>query len=480
MRKLLFVIFFVMYVHFDSYTQDILVRTYGGELNEKSYDFIETPDKGFFLLGSTGSNENENSDIYLVKIDSLLNFEWSKTYGTNQVDYGVAIINTDDDYLILGNSNENSDYGIVLYKIDLDGNEIWNQNYGGNNWDFGHSLIKNTAGGFLIGGETYSQGNGANDAYIIAINNDGDIMWEKTYGGVESDVCNSITQDDAGNTFFCGTTSVLDTNKVFLVQIDPSSNGDIVWEMNYGDVESYGNYLSTENSAIIVVGKKVDGVSKQLIAKFDSLGNLIWEKTSGNDANQELNSFTINSLNQIISIGTGDTYGAGGNDVLVYRRNSDSGNFIDAITYGGEFDDRGVKIIHSSNGELIVLADLDKYVNQNLDFGIIKFPTDTAIAGIPFDIESFVDTSLPVEEVSSIEQHYFSINSIDENHISIDFQSVLLGGEFFLIDTNGKILLSQKIVNKNLEIPTNNYAFGFYNLVCRKDNFNASVRILIQ
>ena len=127
-------------------------------------------------------------------MDEKENDEWSKIYGIVGVAHDILKIR--DGYLITGycqpKGKENLD--VFLLKIDKDGNEIWNKSFGGWKEDVGEKIIE-TSDGYIIGGYTESYGNGDADFWIIKVDENGNEIWNRTYGGSRTDFGKDIIKN---------------------------------------------------------------------------------------------------------------------------------------------------------------------------------------------------------------------------------------------------------------------------------------------
>ena len=56
-------------------------NVYGGKSNDYGWGISETRDNGFVITGETYSYGNGQSDVYIIKIDSLGNLLWENTFG---------------------------------------------------------------------------------------------------------------------------------------------------------------------------------------------------------------------------------------------------------------------------------------------------------------------------------------------------------------------------------------------------------------
>ncbi|MDH5397352.1 MAG: HYR domain-containing protein [Cyclobacteriaceae bacterium] len=201
-------------------------KTYGGSGSDVLYDIEQTPDGGFLLGGYSdspaGYEKNQHNkggaDYWVVKINSLGEKEWDKTIGGNNWDVLTDMdIHTDGSILLGGYSSStlsgdktagnkgSNDYWLV--KTDQNGNKVWDKTYGGNN---SHDVLLKakftTDGGIIAGGYSNSNyGNdkshnsrGSNDYWVIKMNSYGQKEWDNTYGSTKSDFFQDLECVDNG------------------------------------------------------------------------------------------------------------------------------------------------------------------------------------------------------------------------------------------------------------------------------------------
>ena len=97
------------------------VHAYGGPNIDHCKEMQATNDNGYVLIGSTSSYGNGNSDIYLVKVDSSGAYQWSKTYGGANIEWGYSIKQTyDNGYAIAGYTNSYGAGGYDVYLLKTD------------------------------------------------------------------------------------------------------------------------------------------------------------------------------------------------------------------------------------------------------------------------------------------------------------------------------------------------------------------------
>lgn len=320
-----------------------IVRTYGGPYYEEGKEIIECAAGGYAIIGTTGSDQLNNTNIYLLRIDGNLNCVWNRNYGGADVEWGYSLVeNAQGQLLLCGytNSQGHGGYDILVIKVDEDGNVIWQQTYGGTDWDFGYKIIAHPTDGYLICGKTYSYGNGGSDGYLLHINEDGNIINEWTYGSEGDDELRDMdiipeTQEliifgtSEVDGLMCASTRKLDIN-----------TGGIVWEHQESDNSNnfYANAIHCNNESIFLVGVK----------KHETLEHSYYRQLSQNGEELSFflespqNSYVFNDIkffnDHINVVGGSRVYGYGGMDCIMYRL-SLSGIFEGGFFYGDTADD---------------------------------------------------------------------------------------------------------------------------------------------
>jgi len=145
-------------------------RDFGGGSDDQAFSLEQHRD-GYVVAGFTKSH-GESSDAYVVKVDLDGDLVWEKTFGGRDTEEVAQSISktSDGGYILAGKTNQYTygAYDLYLLKLDSNGNEQWSQVFGGENDDFGYCAIQNSKGGFTAAGQTKSTGFGG-DVYIIKI-----------------------------------------------------------------------------------------------------------------------------------------------------------------------------------------------------------------------------------------------------------------------------------------------------------------------
>ena len=218
-------------------------RVYGGDFSDYGYSLIELEDKSLIITGKTISFSNEWL-LYLIRIDSSGDTLWTKTYGGDiSEEGGVKIKQTSDDNFIIIGFAESFGAGLEDYwlvKINQDGDTLWTRTYGGTKSDVGLDLVQTPDSGFILVGYTESYGNGKDDVWIIRTDSIGDTLWTKTYGGTLRDGAQSITVAQNGGYLITGYHGLSDAGTLQKWLIRINEDGDSLWTKV---LRSYGGAL---------------------------------------------------------------------------------------------------------------------------------------------------------------------------------------------------------------------------------------------
>ena len=232
-------------------------KTYGGNLNDAGYQIVKTSDGGYAMIGVTVSFGAGGNDVWLVKADAAGTMQWNRTYGRNLTDSGMAVAQTTDGgYAIAAITNSFGAGGndAWLIKTDATGTMQWNKTYGGTGTDYALHMLQTVDGGYTISGYTASFGAGASDAWLIKTDASGNMLWNKTYGGANTEAAWSIAQTNDGgyiiaggtHSFGFGTTNYSDMfllktdTELGLAQVDSTANSIT---LRRGATDPYWNYV---------------------------------------------------------------------------------------------------------------------------------------------------------------------------------------------------------------------------------------------
>ncbi|MEO8446191.1 MAG: T9SS type A sorting domain-containing protein [bacterium] len=271
----------IMIVKLDQYGDSVWSKYY--DLNTKGnytgYWVEETYDNGFIF---SGSGEGPLTDAYLIKSESLGNFEWVKIFSTPFQDIGKCVKELPDKgFILLSRNSPFPNRYIVLTRTDSLGNTIWSKSYGDFHSGLEVQYIENS--GFIVAGWRRFEQEDIAKLYLLRTNLDGDTLWTKMYsefyhaGAYSIDVAN-----DKG--FIIG--GEADTSqdfrpKAYIVKTD--SLGNIQWQKRYanGYNETCYSIRKFMNNGYVFCGfsdSLQNGHQRGILRRIDLNGNILNEK----------------------------------------------------------------------------------------------------------------------------------------------------------------------------------------------------------
>lgn len=382
--------------------EQVFNNTYGGEMSEFPSSAVETNDGGYIIVGATNTYGAGDYDIWVIKIDKTGNIMWNKTYGSQAYESSHYVIKADtNQYLITGRKRTTAgDMDLLLLLIDDEGDQLWNKSYGGPGDEWMWEIEKTQGGDFVLGGRTNSYGAGGNDYWLMKIDAEGDVQWNKTLGGEADDRARSLEMAEDGGFLLNGWSSSYSKGMIDFWLIKTDNYGDPMWNKSYGTSEGDrgialtksldGGYLLGGNT-----NKKTMGATDFLLIKTNAQGTQLWNRTYGGEGEETIHYLLTNTDDQIIMFGYTESFGAGDRDLYLIIANN-SGTVLWNNTYGGPMSEGSSLCIQTNEGGYLIGGETTSYGNGESDFYIIK------LKPVVDEQENKNNTSIPGFSVISI------------------------------------------------------------------------------
>jgi hypothetical protein len=267
-------------------------NTFGGGRSDWGKSVQQTSDGGYILTGSTYSYEvaHQSQMVWLIKVDSSGKNIWSKIFGGPRDDWGNSVYETSDGgYIIAGATKsygEDGNSALWLIKTDANGNEVWDKTFSGPGNAVGYSVQQTNDGGYIIAGSKVPYGRITGGIWLIKTDANGNTIWDKSLGGSGDDVGRSVQQVSDGGYIVTGSKASPSggSQSLWLIKID--DEGNEVWDRTFGESEwnegksvqqtSDGGYIITGSTFPYGTGGKNSAV---WLIKTKDNGNKIWDMT---------------------------------------------------------------------------------------------------------------------------------------------------------------------------------------------------------
>lgn len=196
------------------------LRYYGGTMNDRVNDLVEANDGGILMCGYTESEDFDitdshgSYDYWVIKLHGDGMLHWKKAYGGAGIDQAFGIAKTNNNsYVVVGRSNSADgdvtnplgNFDAWVIHINDHGDLLWQKSFGGADFDAAAAIRKTRNGNLVIAGNTRGQlganpNNGQNDYWLFEIDNFANtgIHWQKTYGGSNIDIATDVTETNDG------------------------------------------------------------------------------------------------------------------------------------------------------------------------------------------------------------------------------------------------------------------------------------------
>ncbi len=243
----------------DSLGNSLWMTTYGGIEDDEGWSVQAASDGGFIICGTTYSFGAGYGDLYLIKTNANGDTAWTRTFGSVGGESGAGVCEIPGDgYFAIGSTGSFGEGYSSIYavRVGAAGDSLWAAIYGGSKADFGRALALTLDNGFVIAGSTNSYGAGYSDAYLIKINANGLVEWEKTYGSTRDDNAFSICAARDGGYMLAGTTESFGAAMIDVYVVKTDLLGNLIWNHNYGgDKSDYGRMIiQTQSRDYMVFG----------------------------------------------------------------------------------------------------------------------------------------------------------------------------------------------------------------------------------
>jgi len=356
-------------------------KTISGPKNEWGSSLIQTSDGGYAIAGFTESFGAGEADVYVIKLDSNGNLQWTKTIGGQHREEGTSLIQTSDGgYAIAGVtiSFGAGEADVYVVKLDANGKPQWTKTIGGPKDDRGFSLIQTSDGGYAIAGYTKSFGAGEWDFYVVKLDANGNLQWTKTIGGPKDDQGFSLIQTSDGGYVIAGGTDSFGAGKadVYVVKLD--ANGNLQWTKTIGGeyFDGGSSIIQTADGGYAIGGATTSfgaGLLDVYVVKLDANGNLQWTKTIGGPASEigNFHSLIQTSDGGYAIAGLTQSFGAGEWDVYVVKLGA-NGNLQWTKTIGGPENEIGFSLIQTSDGGYAIAGKTESFGTGEDDVYVVK------------------------------------------------------------------------------------------------------------
>ncbi len=304
---------------------------------------------------------------------------WGKTYGGKGADGARAVCETPDGgFFVTGYtfSHGTGDADVLAIRVDNKGDLIWARSYGGAGSEYGYGC-KALSDGYVVVGYTTSFGKGSKDLFLLKLDCSGKDIWSKTFGGASWDVGMAVDGNSENGYVVCGFTHSFGAGEEDVYVIKTDAEGNKVWSKTFGGERyEFGNSIHIMGDGGYLVGATTGtfgkGNSDFFLIKIDADGNEVWTKSYGNEGRRGYgfdwcHSMSLTRDGGSISVGYTDSQDIMDAHVVKFDA---KGSAVWNRSFGNKpFYDYGHSVCEMKNGSYVVCG-VTKSVQGNNDISL--------------------------------------------------------------------------------------------------------------
>jgi len=309
-------------------------NTIGGSDIDVPQSVCQATDGGYIVAGVSQSGISSDKteanlgdyDCWIIKLDEAGHIQWQNTIGGADYDAVLSVLPTADGGYLLGASSKSGisgdkteenrgDADYWLIKLTAAGNIDWQKTMGGTGADYLRTVQPTADGGYIlagissssIGAEKSENSRGGYDYWILKLDANRNIQWQKTIGGSEDESLFGLHQTTDGGYILVGvshsdvsgdkTEPTYFNGDYWLVKL--GIDGSLQWQHNIGGngEEDFPSLQPTADGGYLLVGSSQSPISGDKtqdnvayddywLLKLDTTGHIQWQTTVGGDGSE--------------------------------------------------------------------------------------------------------------------------------------------------------------------------------------------------
>jgi len=332
------------------------VYGYGGA--DVIYGVVDAPGGGYAFAGSITAQGTSTTDAWFGRVDASGTLTVGMKYGATGNDFAraLAAASTGGYFIVGARTGNGTGLDGYVVRLNADGYLLWEKAYYGKGNEQFNAVVPTQAGGFVAGGRFDSGSNGSN-AIVAGYDANGNVQWSSPKLGVANgfDEVLGLASVAAGG--WIATGYVADGaggGHAFLVRI--AANGTKSWQHQYGaGWYDEGAAVLSLGDGFIVVGSRQatsGGPFELRVFRTDTNGTQLWNKHYGSGTPVRGRAIVALASGGFALLGYTAAQGAGKNDLWLLRTDTNGALQFDR-THGGAQDDNGYGLLALSDGFLL-------------------------------------------------------------------------------------------------------------------------------
>jgi hypothetical protein len=334
-----------------------------GLQGERSHAY---PSPGSFQVRAQARDVSEELSDWSGILPVVVPASWGHTYGGSEGDYAFSVQQTSDGGYIIAGQTASQGAGLtdIWYtKTGPGGSKTWDRVYGGTGYEYGRSVRETSDGGYVVCGQTASFGGGQSDVWLIKADANGDSLWTRTFGGDVADGGNSVRQTTDGGYIMVGRTESYGVGSADAWLIKTDAAGNKTWDRTFGGsgLDEGRAVEQTADGGYIIAGHtQGTNYPDVWLIKTDADGDSLWTRTFGGAYSDFGISVQQTSDGGYIVTGYTNSLGAGRSDVWLIKTDAEGNKTWDR-TFGGSEDEYGHSVRQTADGGYVIAGETESF-----------------------------------------------------------------------------------------------------------------------
>lgn len=335
----------------------------GGTSVDNSYSITTDGNGNAYIVGYTSATSSQLQAGELVAkytTAGAVALQWHIANTAGDYKRGIVTDSTNNLYVVGVTDTQSTD--ICLIKYNDNGAMLWQRSIGGTSTDYGYNIAVDSGNNVYVIGSTQSQSAGSYDLVLFKFNSSGAVQWQRALGGVNADQGYGIAVDASNNIFVTGFSASVGTGGD-MVLAKYNNLGTLLWQRALGGVSAdYGWGVAADNLGnVYVVGDTTSigaGSNDILLVKYNSDGAVQWQKAIGGISAESGYDITVDNSNNVYITGQTTSQSSGLNDIFIVKYNS-AGTMLWQRALGdssSSVNDRGNGIAIDKYGNIFVVG----------------------------------------------------------------------------------------------------------------------------
>jgi hypothetical protein len=495
-------------------------KTFGGIAFDGAISLSSHTDGSFLVGGYSTSipsgdkttDEYGEQDYWLIKFDDQWNELWQESFGGDEDDLMISVIETNDGGILLGGSSGSPISGnktvaskgetdFWLVKLDMDGNELWQQSYGGDGEEQLQQVIELSNGDILLAGTSWSDvsgdktvpSRGLSDYWVACINSEGEVLWDRGFGGDATDLLFDIhVLSDLSRVILSGQSlssssgdksedSYDTSGDCWVILLDEDWN--ILWDRTLGGTgfEFQAQVKAIASDIYVLASSQSDssgtksedsrGGSDYWVTALNIQGEVLWDRTIGGVSSESPRSIlTISSGHLLLAGGSlsnasfeKEDDSRGGSDFWPVCISPIDGSILWQMTIGGAQNEGLFCAMEAGNGRFILAGKSES--------GISGDKTEASRGLEDIWIVEIV-SPVGIAEAEPLELRMVPNPAFEQVNVSLPSDATFYS--VTITDMQGRQLMTQEINSGQSSITTGSLPAGLYTITVT-DNTGSTV-----